>query len=195
MDTGLFLLCSVAGLIMVVGSLFLLWRGRIYLDHEGKQVTQIELPMGIKFSSQYPVLVMFFLGVVLLIYPPYHAGHSYHDPNLCPDKTLHSKAFPEMVKVSSNIYSPIPIDVYAVVGWQDKVRNTVIMEVPFRSNGLYRLIYSDGRGGMIPSDVFTLADSKPLTLRDIRIDGMAPASPSEGIAVVTRDTNKEANFK
>ena len=195
MDSSLFLLCSVSGLIMVVGSLFLLWRGRIYLDHKGEQVTQIELPMGIKFSTQVPVLVMFFFGVVLLVYPPYYFGKSYHDANLCPDLSLHKKDFPEMVEVSSNIYSSTPIDVYAVVGWQDKVRNTVIMELPFRKGGLYRLIYSDGRGGMIPSDVFTLEDRKPHTLRDIRIAGLAPESPSEEIARVDSDKNKEANFK
>lgn len=194
MDASLFLLCSVAGLIMVVGSLFLLWRGRIYLDSKGEQVTQIELPMGIKFSTQFPVLVMFFFGVLLLIYPAYYYGKSYHDANLCPDRTLHSKDFPEMVEVTSNIYSPAPIDVYAVVGWQDKVRNTLVLELPFRKGGLYRLIYSDGRGGMIPSDVFKLEDHKPYRLRDIRIAG-APEASSEEIARIPADKNKEANFK
>jgi len=195
MDVSLFLLCSVAGLIMVVGSLFLLWRGRIYLDDKGNP-TQIELPMGIKFSTQVPVLVMFFFGVVMVVFPPYHFGKTYRDANLCPDKSFHTKQFPEMVSVTGNVFSPTPIDVYAVVGWQDKVRNTVLMELPFKRGGLYRLIYSDGRGGYIPSDTFTLDDVKPpLKLRDIRIEGV-PADSAEGeVAAITPDKNKESGFK
>lgn len=195
MDASLFLLCSVAGLIMVIGSLFLLWKGRIYLDDKGNP-TQIELPMGIKFSTQVPVLVMFFFGVVLLIYPPYYFGKTYHDANLCPDKAFHNRQFPEMVAVTGNVFSPTPIDVYAVVGWQDKVRNTVLMELPFKKGGLYRLIYSDGRGGYIPSDPFTLDDVKPpLKLRDIRIEGLGPAAPAEEITAITPDKTKESDFK
>ncbi|HEV7684258.1 MAG TPA: hypothetical protein VGO68_19235 [Pyrinomonadaceae bacterium] len=195
MNQGLFLLCSVAGLIMVVGSLFLLWKGRIVLDHGGQQVSTIELPGGIRLSTQFPVLIMFFLGVVLLIYPPYYFGKSYHDANLCPNHALHTMQFPEMVSVTSNVRSPTPIDVYAVVGWQDKARNSVTFQLPFKKGGLYRLLYSDGHGGVIPSDPFMLDDLKPQTLRDIEIGTMAPATESGDIASVARDKMKEANFK
>jgi len=192
MDSSLFLLCSVAGLIMVVGSLFLLWRGRIYLDHKGKQITQVELPMGIKFSTQFPVLVMFFFGVVLLIYPPYYFGKTYRDVNLCPDKSLHSKMFPEMVQVTSTVNSATPVDVYAVVGWQDKVRNTAILELPFKQGGIYRLLYSDGHGGMIPSDPFTLpSDRTPLKLQAVTFAD----APKEDVQRVDPDKNKETGFK
>lgn len=195
MNQGLFLLCSVAGLIMVVGSLFLLWKGRIVLDHAGQQVSTIELPGGIKISTQFPVLIMFFLGVVLLVYPPYYFGKSYHDANLCPNQALHAMQFPEMVSVTSNVRSPTPIDVYAVVGWQDKARNTVTFQLPFKKGGQYRLLYSDGHGGYIPSDTFTLEDLKPQTLPDIEIGGMAPLTESGNIASIVRDKTKEQNFK
>jgi len=190
MDSSLFLLCSVAGLIMVVGSLFLLWRGRIYLDHKGEQVTQIELPMGIKFSTQFPVLVMFFLGVVLLIYPPYYFGKTYHDANLCPNKSLHSQVFPEMVQVTSTINSATPRDVYACVGWQPQVRKTAILEVPFKQDATYLLLYSDGQG-VIPSEPFQLPDKSPYKLQEMTLPGVSV----EDIAQIKPDKNKEADFK
>jgi hypothetical protein len=195
MDNGLFLLCSVAGLILVVGSLFLLWKGRIYLDHEGKSVSSIDLPGGIKFTTQFPVLVMFLFGLVLLVYPVHYKSKYYYDANLCPDKSLHSKQFPEMVRVSSNVISSKPIDVYAVVGWQDKVQNTVVFEVPFRKDGLYRLLYSDGRGGMIPSDPFMLENLKPYVLRDIKVEGEIPDPANQQVKAIIPDKSKEANFK
>jgi hypothetical protein len=180
---------------MVVGSLFLLWKGRIVLDHAGQQVSQIDLPGGIKISTQFPVLIMFFLGVVLLVYPPYYFGKTYHDANLCPNLALHAMQFPEMVEVTSNVRSPTPIDVYAVVGWQDKARNSVTFQLPFKKGGLYRLLYSDGRGGVIPSDPFILDDLKPHTLRDIQIEAPAPVTESGNIASIAPDKTKEANFK
>jgi len=192
MDSSLFLLCSVSGLIMVVGSLFLLWRGRIYLDHKGEQVTQIELPMGIKFSTQFPVLVMFFLGVVLLVYPPYYFGKTYHDANLCPDRPLHSRVFPEMVQVTSTFKSATPRDVYACVGWEPQVRKTAILELPFKQDGTYLLLYSDGHGGMIPSDPFKLPSEKtPYNLQEMTF----PGTSGEDIARIESDKNKEADFK
>jgi hypothetical protein len=64
---ALFVLSSVAGFVLVTGSLILLWKGRIILDTEGKSVSQVELPLGFKFSTQFPVLVMFFFGVSRLL--------------------------------------------------------------------------------------------------------------------------------
>ena len=191
MDSSLFLLCSVAGLIMVVGSLFLLWRGRIYLDHKGEQLTKIELPLGIKFSSQFPVLIMFFFGVILLIYPPYYFGKTYHDANLCPDKTLHAKNFPEMVQVTSVFSSTAPVNVYAVVDWQDSVRDKAILEVPFKQDARYRLLYVPRSGGNFLGEVFPLADKKAPNLQPITFAD----APSVDIASVAPDKNKEANFK
>lgn len=60
--------CAFAGLAIVLGSLFLLWRGRIYLDRETKQVVEIELPLGIKVKSSIPVLALILIGGGLLMY-------------------------------------------------------------------------------------------------------------------------------
>jgi hypothetical protein len=182
---------------MVTGSLFLLWRGRIYLDQAGEKVSEVVLPMGIKISTQFPVLIMFFLGVVLLIYPPYHRGKLYHDANLCADLQLHRKQFPEMVAITSKVSAPKPIDVYAVVGWQDKVQNNILLELPFKKDGLYRLIYSysDGTGPLAFSDVFQLTESKPINLREIVLVGPPPEPATDTIARVQPDKDKELKFK
>lgn len=64
----LFYLSSLAGLFMVVGGIWLLYKEKIYIDSESKQVTEIELPIG-KFKTNLPALVLFALGFIPLIYP------------------------------------------------------------------------------------------------------------------------------
>lgn len=61
-------ICSIAGLLVVIGSLVLLWKRRIYLDRETKQVTEVELPFGIKLKTTLPVFALFLIGAVLLMY-------------------------------------------------------------------------------------------------------------------------------
>ena len=66
--TPLYYLSSFAGLVMVVGGIWLLYKQKIYIDSESKQVIEVELPIG-KFKTNLPVLVLFALGFVPLIYP------------------------------------------------------------------------------------------------------------------------------
>jgi len=61
-------LCSVAGLCIVLGSLLLLWKGRIYVDQATKQITEIVLPFGIKVKTNLPVILLFLSGGGLLVY-------------------------------------------------------------------------------------------------------------------------------
>jgi ABC-type Fe3+-siderophore transport system permease subunit len=60
--------CAFSGLAIIVGSFLLLWTQRIYLDHETKQVIEIELPLGIKLKSNLPVVTLILIGGALLIY-------------------------------------------------------------------------------------------------------------------------------
>jgi len=64
----LYYLSSFAGLVMVVGGIWLLYKQKIYIDKESKQVMEIELPIG-KFKTNLPALGLFALGFVPLIYP------------------------------------------------------------------------------------------------------------------------------
>lgn len=64
--------CSFAGLVMVIGGIWLIAKEKIYIDRETRQVTAIELPFGVKFQTNLPALALFVLGFVPLIYPlPY----------------------------------------------------------------------------------------------------------------------------
>src|SRR6476661_10924552 len=69
----LYYLSSFAGLVMVVGGIWLIYKQKIYIDSESKQVTEIELPIG-KFKTNLPALVLFALGFVPLIYPLYQCS-------------------------------------------------------------------------------------------------------------------------
>ena len=160
----LFILCSLAGLVMVMGSIFLLWKGRIYLDTEGKSVSKVELPLGIKFGTQFPVLIMFLFGVFLLIFPVYYAK------NICPNLALHTKTFPEMVKVTGRVKTQTPINVYAVIAEQPMTNDDVIFNVPFIKNVPYRIMYSGKDGVIGPIAIFSLDDpSKPYEFRETQV--------------------------
>ena len=77
MATGILVLywvCSIAGLIMMAGGIWLIYKEKIYIDRETKQVTEVELPWLGKFRTNAPALVLFFLGLAALIYPIHKAG-------------------------------------------------------------------------------------------------------------------------
>ena len=182
----LFILCSAAGLVLVVGSLFLLWKGRIYLDSKGEKVSQVELPLGIKFSTEFPVLVLFLFGGVLLGFPVYYSR------NICPMPSLHQKMFPEMVKLRGKVQSPAAIDVYAVVATQPKTRSDVILNVPF-SNESYRIAY-------VYNDTLSLSDPIALTHDESQpfrtIEVQATPTPTPNLPEIhTVDPQKLDEFK
>jgi hypothetical protein len=151
------ILCSMAGLVLVIGSLLLLWRGRIFLDSKGKDVSRVELPLGIKLDTQSPVLIMFLFGVFMLVFPV------YYNKNVCPDPSLHLRAFPEMVQLTAPVKATGPVDVYAVVAEQDKIHNQATFDVPFGKDIHYRLIYTDSVGSLSFSDPFSLGDKPAAT--------------------------------
>ena len=66
----LYYFVALAGFVMVVGGMWLLYREKIYLDQESKKPISVETPLG-KFTSNYPALALFALGFVPLIYPIY----------------------------------------------------------------------------------------------------------------------------
>lgn len=140
----LFLLCSLAGLIMVVGSLFLLWKGRIYLDNEGKNVSEFELPLGFRIKTQFPVLVMFLFGTFLMALP------IYYNPRLCPDLPFHNKAPLEMVDLTGKINSPTTVKVLAVVAEQQaNGEREIKLRVPYVENRPYRIRYECPSGSFL----------------------------------------------
>jgi hypothetical protein len=183
----LFALSSLAGLILVTGSLVLLWRGRIILDNDGKSVSQVDLPLGFKISTQYPVLILFMFGVFLLVFPIYHAQ------NICPDLALHKRTFPEMVTVSGRVTAPKGLDVYAVVDVQNNMQNEITLKVPFRQDARYQVIFSNNNH-VLDSDSFIVEKPGPVLLRD-RSLLLADAAPTTVQNIKTVTPQEESAFK
>lgn len=196
----LFLLCSVAGLIMVTGSLFLLWKGRIYLDKEGNSVSEVELPLGIKFKTQFPVLLMFLLGAFLLAFPINQCHY------LCPDIAFHAKKPLEMVELKGKVAAgeDYEIQVLAVVDAQKTDANKgVALRVPYIQNRRYQVKYIDGSGESVYDEDFELREGeKSYELRGFKLQANGLARDTRqgyGAArAVERETlssNQTAEFK
>lgn len=67
---ALYYLCSIAGFLMIVGGIWLIYKEKIYIDRESQQPVEIKTPLG-GFKSNYPALALFVVGFVPLIYPIY----------------------------------------------------------------------------------------------------------------------------
>ena len=67
----LYIACSLAGLIMIVGGIWLLAKQKIYLDRETKEPIDVELPGGMKVKANSPALALFLVGFIPLLYPVY----------------------------------------------------------------------------------------------------------------------------
>lgn len=61
-------LCAIGGLFTIVFSFWLLWKQRIFLDSTSKEITEIELPLGIKVKTSLPVILLILIGGALLMY-------------------------------------------------------------------------------------------------------------------------------
>jgi len=99
MDTNvipLYYLSSFAGLVMVVGGIWLIYKQKIYIDSESKQVTEIELPIG-KFKTNLPALVLFALGFVPLIFPLYQCHGMFSQLSLKGSVEGDGDAFPVQI--------------------------------------------------------------------------------------------------
>jgi len=125
----LYYLSSLAGLIMVAGGIWLIYKEKIYIDRESKQVTEIETPIG-KFKTNVPALVLFALGFVPLIYP-----------------IVKSAGFAEEVRIEGNVKaSTFPVQVYAVIKSDSLLESRDFsLEVPVVANGEdYKVLYIAG---------------------------------------------------
>jgi hypothetical protein len=66
----LYYVVSAAGFVMVVGGIWLIYKEKIFIDHESKEPIEIQSPLG-SFKSNYPALTLFVLGFFPLVYPIY----------------------------------------------------------------------------------------------------------------------------
>ncbi len=140
----LYYLSSFAGLVMVVGGIWLLYKQKIYIDRESKQVTEIETPIG-KFKTNIPALILFALGFVPLIYPIIKSAENTQQINI-------------RGKVKANEY---PVQIYAVIKSESILENRAFsLQVPVFKDitGEYKVLYLVGN--MIFEDLADLRNQK-----------------------------------
>jgi hypothetical protein len=192
--------CSTAGLVILVGSLLLLWKRRIYLDSEGKSVSKVELPLGVKFETQFPVLVLFLIGGVLLGFPAYYSyetRHSFYEGRLCPNLPYHQQEPLKLVKLEGTAAADSDFDVFAVVDTKSATAGRSVkldLLVPFIKNHRYHIKYIDRNGRFFPGEDFVLDDFTPtrsltgVDMRGIREDAGVAVAPVQKMV-----TPQEAN--
>lgn len=141
---ALYYMCSFAGLVMVVGGIWLVYKQKIYLDHEGKTVTEIETPIG-KFKTNYPALVLFALGFIPLIYP-----------------MAKSSGIAEQIRIRGSVKSDVhPVFIYAST-WSDALQQdrefSLSLPKLHDAGENYKVVYI--AGDTVLDDPIDLADSK-----------------------------------
>jgi hypothetical protein len=121
----LYYFCSIAGLIMVVGGIWLIYKQKIYLDKESKEVMEIETPIGLKFKTNIPALVLFVLGFIPLIYP-----------------IISTKGMQKEIKIVGYVKSTIhPVQIYVVLEAESLIQDRDFnLWVP-SSSKTYKIIY------------------------------------------------------
>ena len=136
-NSPIFLICSLAGLLLLGGSLYLLLRGVINLKG-GQGVSEMHLPGGARIKTPVPALVMFVLGVFLVVVPVYKS------PDLCPDLNFHKKQPLEMVKLRGKAAADADVEVYAVVDEQPaNASDDFVLSVPYLQDRRYVVRYID----------------------------------------------------
>jgi hypothetical protein len=63
------LMTQAAGILLLVGTMGLLFFRRVVLDAETKTVSSFKLPFFGEIKTQAPVLVLIFIGAVMVVYP------------------------------------------------------------------------------------------------------------------------------
>jgi hypothetical protein len=126
----LYYLSSLAGLVMVVGGIWLLYSQKIYIDSQSKEVTEVEIPMIGKFRTNVPALVLFTLGFIPLIYPVFQLA-----------------GMAKEVKIRGNVKANAhPILIYAVTSSDSVTQDgSFSIKVPLLGNASdYKILYLVG---------------------------------------------------
>lgn len=177
-NSPLFLLCSIAGLLLVSGSLYLLLKGIIDLKG-GQGVSEMELPGGTKIKTPVPALIMFVLGVFMVVFPVHKS------PDLCPDHRVHTNGPLELVKLRGKVATSARVEVNAVVDSQEaSASKDFVLTVPYVANRRYIVRYlAPGGGRELDKETFMLVPGEQLhELTGMQLQGPVP-TPEQDIKV------------
>jgi hypothetical protein len=59
----------LAGTLVALITVALLWREKVYIDTKTKQITKIDLPFGIKLQTNAPLIAIVFMAAGLILVP------------------------------------------------------------------------------------------------------------------------------
>lgn len=168
------LLCSLGGLMMLAGSLYLLWKGRIDMGKETGTPVKIKLPGGFEMETPVAGIVMFVLGVFMLFVP------IYYSPKMCPNLTFHKKNPLEMVELRGKVSTDTDVEVYVVVDEQKaNAEQAISLSVPYLSDRRYVVRYMDTTGTELAQQNFRLEQAKSVfELRPVLVRGAHEAGPA-----------------
>jgi hypothetical protein len=184
----LFVSCSLAGLIMVIGSLYLLWKGRIDLRRETKSSTKFKLPGGVEVETPVAGLVMFVMGVIMLFIP------IHYSPKICKDPAFHLKKPLEMVDLRGKVSTDSNIEVYVIVDEQKaNADQTIALSVPYMDDRRYFVRYVNTAGEMVNEENFRLGkDDRVYELRGVKLNKGAAAAASPTPAIKLEQTESSS---
>lgn len=187
MTQALYLLCAIAGFILTVGSLLLIWKGRIVVDAEAKQITSVELPLGIKLQTNLPMVAMFLFGGALLAFPIWQAARAERPGS-------QNRAY-----LNGKIESPEPVRAAAVADEKYDIIGEFNLQVPL-TECQYTIIYT-ARNGVtrLGQEIVNLkSDQTNYTLRgpNARLES-PPNNPLSELKAPIREESKAslAEFK
>ena len=189
-NSPLFLLCSLAGLLLVAGSLYLLLKGIIDLKG-GQGVSEMELPGGTKIKTPVPALIMFVLGVFMVVFPVYKS------PDLCPDLNWHKKTMLELVELHGKVSDATHVEVDAIVDEQEVgTSESFVLSVPFVENRRYTVRYLDDSGTVLTKESFILRPGEKVhSLKGMVLQGAAPPPPTTVQLEQSESSATVAEFK
>ena len=139
----LYYMSSVTGLIMVAGGIFLLYKEKIYIDSQTKEVTALETPVG-TFRTNAPALALFLIGFIPLIYPIYQSSKDEEKVRMAQEETRQIQE--EKVKLQGRASvdkDKYPVQVYVVLD-SDSLNNAsdYSFNVPAHwYKGYYKILY------------------------------------------------------
>lgn len=190
-NSPLFLLCSLAGVLLVSGSLYLIWKGVINLK-SGEGTTEMKLSGIGTIKTPVPALVMFVLGVFLVVFPVYKS------PELCIDLKAHTHPPLELVKVRGKVATAATVEVNAVVDAQEaSATSDFVLSVPYVANRRYVVRYlTPGKRQELDKETFVLGPGEQLhDLRGMQLQGTMP-SPEQSIKLEhTESSDAVSEFK
>lgn len=127
---------EIAGFVIALAGIALIWQQKIYIDTHTKQITKIALPFGIKLQTNAPVIAIIFMGFALILVPVLKQSDQH------------------FVALKGHVKSPEPLMVYAVAA-QQQANGDVQLEVP--GNTYYTIMY-------LPRDGANTVDTESVDL-------------------------------